>query len=99
MWGPLPGELTGKRGRSALEITVESTAANRTVIAPTSLASGGWGSRAALPEPNSEMGVVWWNWKIYVIGGYLSTGMSINAVQECDTATDRWRLATPLPVP
>jgi len=96
--GPLPRELAGKRGRLELEISVDSVAANRTLLAPTSPAAGGWGSRAGLPEANSEMGVVGLNGKIYVIGGYPSTRMSVNTVQVYDTATDSWTVAAPLPV-
>ncbi|MCX6603931.1 MAG: hypothetical protein NTV52_10085 [Acidobacteria bacterium] len=96
--GPLPRELAGKRGQLELVISVEGVAANRTLIAPTSPASGGWGGRAGLPEANSEMGVVGLNGKIYVIGGYPSTRVSVNVVQVYDTATNSWSLAAPLPV-
>ncbi len=65
---------------------------------PAVLAEGAWGLRADLLEPNSEMSVAELDGKIYVIGGYPSTRVSVRTVQVYDIATDTWRLTTPLPV-
>lgn len=97
--GPLPAELSGgKRGNVNLDITVDSVAANRVVIAPSAPALGSWDTRADLIEANSEMGVVGLNGRIYVIGGYPSSRVTVSTVQIYDTASDRWSLAAPLPV-
>lgn len=61
-------------------------------------AVGAWGWRAELLEANSEMSVAELDGKIYVIGGYPSTRLSVATVQVYDPATDIWRLTTPLPV-
>ncbi len=39
-----------------------------------------WGKRAALIEPNSEMAVAYLDGKIYVVGGYPSTRVSVDTV-------------------
>jgi N-acetylneuraminic acid mutarotase len=57
-----------------------------------------WSTRAPLLEANSEMAVVESNGKIYVIGGYPSTRVTVAAVQVYDTKTDRWEITTPLPL-
>lgn len=59
---------------------------------------GDWDQRAPLLEPNSEMGVAELNGKIYVIGGYPASRVSVTTVQVYDPAADEWELATPLPV-
>ena len=56
-----------------------------------------WGNRAPLVEPNSEMAVALLDGKIYVIGGYPSTRISVNAVQVYDIKSDSWRLTAPYP--
>ena len=56
-----------------------------------------WGKRAALIEPNSEMAVAYLDGKIYVVGGYPSTRVSVDTVQVYDTKSDTWSLATPYP--
>ena len=96
--GPLPRELAGKRGRLDLDIVFDSAAANRITIAPTWPPSGGWGSRATLIEENSEMGVIGLNGKIYVIGGYPSSRVTVNTVQVYDTASNSWTRAAPLAI-
>ncbi len=65
---------------------------------PTVLAEGAWALRADLPEANSEMSVAELNGKIYVVGGYPASRVSVRTVQVYDVATDTWSLTTPLPV-
>lgn len=57
----------------------------------------GWGNRAPLVEPNSEMAVALLYGKIYVVGGYPSTRISVDSVQVYDIESDSWRLTTPYP--
>lgn len=64
-----------------------------------SQAPGEWGKRAPLLEANSEMAVVELDGKIYVIGGYPSTRVTVRTVQVYDPATDSWKIVTPLPRP
>jgi N-acetylneuraminic acid mutarotase len=61
--------------------------------------AGEYGTRADLPEANSEMAVAEVDGKIYVLGGYPSSRQVQTSVQVYDPATDRWELATPLPLP
>ncbi|NQV56453.1 MAG: kelch-like protein [Rhodospirillales bacterium] len=58
-----------------------------------------WGKRAPLIEPNSEMAVALLDGKIYVVGGYPKTRLSVATVQVYDLKTDRWRLTTAYPTP
>jgi len=60
---------------------------------------GMYGTRAMLPAANSEMAVAETNGKIYVLGGYPSSGESVTTVQVYDVATDTWAMAAPLPEP
>ena len=56
-----------------------------------------WGNRASLVEPNSEMAVALLDGKIYVVGGYPSTRISVDTVQVYDIKSDSWRVTTPYP--
>lgn len=62
-------------------------------------AQKGWSTKAPLPEANSEMAVAELNGKIYVLGGYPSTRVTVGTVQVYDPKTDRWELTAPLPQP
>ncbi len=62
-------------------------------------APGEWGERAPLIEANSEMGVAELNGRVYVIGGYPASRVSVATVQVYDAESDTWRLTSPLPVP
>src|SRR5262245_34542645 len=55
-----------------------------------------WSKRANLIEANSEMGVAELNGKIYVLGGYPASRMTVNTVQVYDGTTNTWQLTTPL---
>jgi len=65
--------------------------------APASAQAPAWGVRAPLIEANSEMAVAELDGKIYVIGGYPATRVSVATVQVYDAGTDTWRLTTPYP--
>jgi len=97
--GPLPGTFANRLGLAELAVTVDGVPANKLLLAPTLPPSGGWGTRANLIEANSEMGIAELNGKIYVIGGYPSSRVTVATVQSYDTATDRWSLVAPLPTP
>jgi N-acetylneuraminic acid mutarotase len=56
-----------------------------------------WGKRAPLIKPHSEMAVAHLDGKIYVVGGYPSTRISVDTVQVYDIKSDSWRLTTPYP--
>jgi len=58
-----------------------------------------WATRANLLEANSEMAVAELLGKIYVIGGYPASRVTVATVQVYDPASNRWSLATPLPDP
>jgi N-acetylneuraminic acid mutarotase len=52
-----------------------------------------------LLQPNSELAVAELKGKIYVIGGYPSTRITVATVQAYDTKKDSWELKPPLPRP
>jgi hypothetical protein len=56
-----------------------------------------WSTRAPLIEGNSEMAVAHLDGRIYVVGGYPSTRVSVDTVQVYDIETDSWRLTTSYP--
>lgn len=57
-----------------------------------------WGTRASLIESNSEMAVAELNGKIYVMGGYPASRVTVKTVQVYDPASNAWHLTTPLPI-
>ena len=65
------------------------------VLTPT----GEWGLRAPLIEPNSELAFAELNGKIYLLGGYPTSRLTVRTVQVYDIALDRWELGPPLPMP
>ncbi len=60
---------------------------------------GMYATRAMLPAANSEMAVAETNGKIYVLGGYPSSGESVTTVMVYDVATDMWSMGPALPEP
>ncbi len=57
-----------------------------------------WGRRSNLLEANSEMAVAELNGRIYVMGGYPASRVTVRTVQVYEPASNRWSLTTPLPV-
>lgn len=55
-----------------------------------------WSTRTNLIEANSEMGVAELNGKIYVLGGYPASRVTLNTVQVYDTTSNTWELTAPL---
>jgi len=55
-----------------------------------------WSTQANLIEANSEMGVAGLNGKIYVLGGYPASRVTVNTVQVYDSASNTWQLGAPL---
>ncbi|MGH9935844.1 MAG: Kelch repeat-containing protein [Blastocatellia bacterium] len=95
--GPLPVSLAGKLGEAEVRITADGAPANPVTVAPTLPLAGQWGARANLLEPNSEMGVAEVGGKIYVLGGYPPSRVTVNTAQVYDPATNDWSLAAPMP--
>jgi N-acetylneuraminic acid mutarotase len=60
-------------------------------------APGSWGQRAAMPEANSEFTLAQADGKLYVLGGYPSTRITVKTVQIYDIKSDTWRIGPPLP--
>jgi N-acetylneuraminic acid mutarotase len=67
--------------------------------AATNPAPGMYGTRAMLPAANSEMAVAEANGKIYILGGYPSSGESVTTVSVYDVATNMWSAGPALPEP
>src|SRR5438093_10596080 len=59
----------------------------------------GWGERAPLLVPRSEMSIAGLNGRIYAMGGYPGTRVTADEVQVYDSATDSWTFGPPLPQP
>jgi N-acetylneuraminic acid mutarotase len=55
-----------------------------------------WSTRTDLPEANSEMGVAELHGKIYVLGGYPASRVTVNTVQVYDSSNNTWHLTRPL---
>jgi N-acetylneuraminic acid mutarotase len=96
--GPLPGEIAGRRGVVDLVLTIEGIRANTVTVAPTYPPRGSWNRRADLLEANSEMAVALLDGKVFVLGGYPASRVTVPTVQVYDPATDSWTLTAPLPV-
>ena len=60
---------------------------------------GAWGLRAELLEANSEFAVAELDGKLYILGGYPASRVTVRTVQVYDIATDRWEFGPPLPQP
>ena len=55
-----------------------------------------WSTRAVLPEANSEMGVAELDGKIYVLGGYPASRITVNTVQVYNSSNNTWQITRPL---
>src|SRR5688572_26860572 len=53
-----------------------------------------WSTRSNLLEANSEMSVAELDGKIYVLGGYPASRVTVRTVQVYDSAQNRWSLTT-----
>lgn len=60
---------------------------------------GEWGQRAPLLEANSEYALTELNGKIYAMGGYPSSRVTVRSVQIYDIATNSWSYGPMLPEP
>jgi N-acetylneuraminic acid mutarotase len=59
----------------------------------------GWGERAPLLLPRSEMSIAQVGGRIFAMGGYPGARVTSDAVQVYDSQTDSWSLGPPLPQP
>ena len=57
-----------------------------------------WSTRSNLLVANSEMAVTGLDGKIYVMGGYPASRVTVSTVQVYDVAANSWSLTTPLPL-
>jgi N-acetylneuraminic acid mutarotase len=60
---------------------------------------GQWGTRAPLLEANSELAFAELNGKLYLLGGYPASRVTVRTVQVYDIVSDRWELGPQLPLP
>lgn len=80
-----------------LALAIVSFSCSETVLQPTTPTTSEWSTRAPPLAPNSETAVAELDGKIYVIGGYPSTRITVATVQVYDSRMDRWEFAAPLP--
>jgi hypothetical protein len=64
---------------------------------PPAVIGGEWGTRAGLLQPNSELPLAELNGKLYLLGGYPSSRITVRTVQIYDIATNTWQLGPQLP--
>jgi hypothetical protein len=86
------GEMSGDPSALDASVPVDDSSPLLGSIAP-----GGYGMAADLPQANSEMAVAALDGKIYVVGGYPSSRETQDTVQVYDTSSDTWELAQSLP--
>jgi N-acetylneuraminic acid mutarotase len=58
---------------------------------------GEWGTKSSLIAANSELPIAELNGKLYLLGGYPSSRITVRTVQIYDLATDTWQLGPQLP--
>ncbi len=63
------------------------------------LKPGEWAKKAEMVEANSEFATAEADGKIYVLGGYPSTRVTVDTVQVYDIRNDRWSIGPKLPQP
>jgi N-acetylneuraminic acid mutarotase len=87
--------------RSESVSLIAGTNTHDVVLTPTLVepAPGEWGLRAELIEANSELAFAESNGKLYLLGGYPASRVTVRTVQVYDIASDRWELGPPLPLP
>ena len=66
---------------------------------PIQVDGGEWGQRSGLLQPQSEFALAESNGKLYVLGGYPPSRITVRTVQIYDIATDSWQLGPQLPLP
>ena len=66
---------------------------------PVEPAPGEWGNRADLLHNYSELAFAELNGKLYLLGGYPATRVTVRTVQVYDIASDSWALGPQLPQP
>ena len=87
-------------GNESQTVTVTSGTSPSTVdmwLPP--LDAGTWSTKANLLVANSEFALTEANGKLYLLGGYPSTGIASKTVQVYDIAADSWQLGPELPLP
>ena len=68
------------------------------VRAQAALPTGTWATLAPMPTARQELAVAVLDGKVFVIGGYDTSGASTAVVEVYDPASDTWRAAAPLPL-
>lgn len=86
-------------GTSASTSAAQKTTATLAPTQQTAAPESRWGNRAPLLEANSEFAIAELDGKIYIIGGYPSTRITVATVQTYDSHTNSWQWIAPLPQP
>ena len=64
---------------------------------PPPVDGGEWGVRSQLIAANSELPIAELNGKLYLLGGYPSSRLTVRTVQIYDIGSDSWQLGPQLP--
>jgi N-acetylneuraminic acid mutarotase len=92
---PYTAIVRGAGGSTGVAV-VEVYALDNSPIEP---APGQWGMRAPLLEANSELALAQTNGKLYLLGGYPQSRVTVRTVQVYDIATNHWEFGPQLPLP
>ena len=94
-----PAGFTANPVSSRSVIVPNGTQANASDLIVSRTDLGEWGLRANLIEQNSEFGLAEANGKLYVLGGYPPSRVTVRTVQVYNIATNTWQLGPQLPMP
>ena len=93
-----PGSRTSRAAKLLLRIAACLALLGRASAATAQdPAPGEWGMRAPTLEPLSELAVAESNGKLYLMGGYPASRVTVRTVQVYDIATDTWAYGPQLP--
>ena len=97
---PPAGFTLGAAGTASVTVAGGAQAnASTIVLYRMAVEPGQWGFRAPLLEANSEFALAESNGKLYVMGGYPSSRVTVRTVQIYDIATNGWTPGPQLPQP
>jgi N-acetylneuraminic acid mutarotase len=97
---PPAGFTVGMTGTASVTVANGAQAdVSGFVLYRVAVGPGEWGLRAPLIAPNSELAFTESNGKLYLLGGYPASRVTVRTVQVYDIATDRWELGPQLPQP
>ena len=93
------GFTVGTSGTASVTVADGEVNASAFVLNRVPTNPGEWGVRAGLLAANSEFALAESNGKLYVLGGYPASRLTVRTVQIYDIASNRWELGPQHPQP